>query len=81
MTHLTAEEARRLHDEHVAKAKENRLRHPEAAQFIDDVRAIFGSGKVVYFDEPRQDTLARLQPEPVPDGEQAETKRPGDVKV
>ena len=71
-SHLSAEEARRLHDQAVIdqeaerqrieeQRKQNRLRYPEATKFVDDVREIFGEVKVTYFGEPRPETLAVLK--------------------
>lgn len=89
MQNLSAEEARRLHAEsrarmeaearaHAEAAKQNRLRYPEAAQFVDDVRSIFGDAKVKYLGEPRADTLRRVSDaKPLPNGEHADAKGSG----
>lgn len=93
MQNLSAEEAKRLHVESRARieaeararaeaAKQNRLRYPEAAQFVDDVRAIFGDAKVTYFGDPRPETLERVSNlQPLSDREHADAEHFGDIDI
>ena len=90
---LSADEAKRLHAESRARieaeakareeaAKQNRLRYPEAAQFVDDVRSIFGGAKVTYLGDPRPETIARMSDvEPLTHSKHADAERPGYIDI